>query len=135
MLQYQSDTSWRAALFYCGFLLLPWMWCVNVWLFWPDFRHGDDAVVLRCVHLALGLRAVCVSFWDVLALYHTPSSYVGDPVPASLSNCEADGLVCWELSRHAAVSSMFCCCVGSPSSLAAHLQHRCALLQGRSVWR
>ncbi|KAK9832821.1 hypothetical protein WJX81_004587 [Elliptochloris bilobata] len=34
-------------MFYSGFFLLPWMWCVNVWLFWPDFRHGDDVVLVK----------------------------------------------------------------------------------------
>jgi hypothetical protein len=35
------------ALFYAGWLFLPWLWAVNVWMFWPDFRHGD-AVVKTC---------------------------------------------------------------------------------------
>jgi hypothetical protein len=35
------------ALFYAGWLFLPWLWAVNVWMFWLDFRHGD-VVVKTC---------------------------------------------------------------------------------------
>lgn len=31
-----------------GFFALPWLWATNVWLFWPDFRHGRDPVVKLC---------------------------------------------------------------------------------------
>eukprot|EP00879_Flechtneria_rotunda_P001446 GHRR01001599.1.p1 GENE.GHRR01001599.1~~GHRR01001599.1.p1 ORF type:complete len:101 (-),score=0.03 GHRR01001599.1:1162-1464(-) len=35
--------SW-AALFFAGFALLPWLWAVNVWMFWPGLRQGDPVV-------------------------------------------------------------------------------------------
>ena len=34
--------------FYAGFLFLPWLWVVNLWLFWPDFRRGSDLVIQKC---------------------------------------------------------------------------------------
>lgn len=37
-----------AAVYHGGFALLPLLWLVNVWLFWPDFRHGHDPMVAKC---------------------------------------------------------------------------------------
>lgn len=35
--------------FYLGFACLPWFWACNVWLFAPDFWHGDrDLVIAKC---------------------------------------------------------------------------------------
>lgn len=34
-------------LFYAGWLFLPWLWAVNVWMFWPDFKNGD-VVIKQC---------------------------------------------------------------------------------------
>jgi len=34
-------------LFYGGFALLPWLWFTNVWLFWPEFRHGKDEEIQK----------------------------------------------------------------------------------------
>lgn len=34
-------------LFYAGFAALPWLWAVNVWMFWPEFNRGD-AVIRKC---------------------------------------------------------------------------------------
>jgi hypothetical protein len=43
--------------FYGGFAFLPFMWAMNVWLFWPDFWHPrGDPVVKRC-EPGLGRRA------------------------------------------------------------------------------
>ena len=36
------------ALFYGGLCLLPWLWFANIWLFWPEFRHGPDPEVKKC---------------------------------------------------------------------------------------
>ncbi|KAK9826991.1 hypothetical protein WJX74_002893 [Apatococcus lobatus] len=33
--------------FLAGCCLLPWVWFVNVWLFWPSFRTGSDAVMAK----------------------------------------------------------------------------------------
>lgn len=30
-----------------GFALLPLMWLVNVWLFWPEFRRGHDPEITK----------------------------------------------------------------------------------------
>jgi len=30
-----------------GFALLPWMWFVNVWFFWPHI-NGNDRVLKKC---------------------------------------------------------------------------------------
>lgn len=38
----------RLLVFYAGFALLPWLWVMNVWLFWHDFRHGRDSVIQKC---------------------------------------------------------------------------------------
>lgn len=27
---------------------MPWVWFVNVWLFWPSFRAGSDALMAQC---------------------------------------------------------------------------------------
>lgn len=40
--------SSQNAVFYGGCALLPWLWFVNVWLFWPDFIKGNDAIVSKC---------------------------------------------------------------------------------------
>lgn len=35
--------------YYLGFAALPWFWVVNIWLFLPDFWHGDrDPVIAKC---------------------------------------------------------------------------------------
>ena len=32
-----------------GFACLPWFWACNIWLFFPDFWHGDrDPAVTKC---------------------------------------------------------------------------------------
>lgn len=57
-------------MYYAGFLFLPLLWLVNVWLFWPDFVGGHDSVVKRYTkHSAV---AFCVSsclFLPWLLLY------------------------------------------------------------------
>ena len=39
-----------SAVYRGGFALLPLLWAVNVWLFWPDFRHAHDPEVAKCEH-------------------------------------------------------------------------------------
>ncbi|GFH11231.1 presenilin enhancer 2, partial [Haematococcus lacustris] len=34
-------------MFVAGFFCLPLLWGFNVWLFWPDFRSGRDAVLSK----------------------------------------------------------------------------------------
>jgi len=36
-------------------VLLPLMWAVNVWLFWPDFQHGHDPVIAKRAPMNLPL--------------------------------------------------------------------------------
>ena len=43
------------ALFGVGFALLPFFWAANVWLFWPHFWHGHDAVLKRCAFVCLAM--------------------------------------------------------------------------------
>ena len=40
-----------AAVFYFGFAFLPFLWFINVWLFWPEFKHGDAQIKKRECHL------------------------------------------------------------------------------------
>lgn len=42
-------------LFLAGFACLPWLWAVNVWMFWPDFKHGDP-VVKACEYGSAALQ-------------------------------------------------------------------------------
>jgi Presenilin enhancer-2 subunit of gamma secretase len=42
--------SVTSAVYRGGFALLPLLWAVNVWLFWPDFRHAHDPEVAKCEH-------------------------------------------------------------------------------------
>lgn len=44
-----SDVCFESTLFVAGFACLPWLWAVNVWMFWPDFKHGDP-IVKACKH-------------------------------------------------------------------------------------
>lgn len=37
-----------STLFIAGFACLPWLWAVNVWMFWPDFFRAGDPVVKAC---------------------------------------------------------------------------------------
>ena len=36
-----------SALYYTGFFGLPWLWIVNVWLFWPAVRAGSDPEITK----------------------------------------------------------------------------------------
>ncbi|KAL3159176.1 hypothetical protein ABBQ32_011160 [Trebouxia sp. C0010 RCD-2024] len=46
-------------MFYAGIFLLPWLWVMNVWLFWHDFRHGRDLVIQKYTrHSAAGFGLV-----------------------------------------------------------------------------
>jgi hypothetical protein len=46
------------ALFFAGFACLPLLWAANVWLFWPQFRHGSDPLVQKCGPHAPALHAL-----------------------------------------------------------------------------
>jgi len=35
------------ALFYAGFLLLPWLWLTSIWYFWPEFWRGTDPIICK----------------------------------------------------------------------------------------
>jgi Presenilin enhancer-2 subunit of gamma secretase len=37
-----------SVLFFAGFALLPWLWFVNIWFFFPAVRDGHDPVVSKC---------------------------------------------------------------------------------------
>lgn len=42
------SSDWpSASVFYAGFAFLPWLWLVNVWLFWHEFRAGQDLVIQK----------------------------------------------------------------------------------------
>lgn len=36
------------ALFLGGYVLLPWLWFANIWLFWPHLQRQGDPVVRKC---------------------------------------------------------------------------------------
>ncbi|DBA89760.1 hypothetical protein WJX79_000970 [Trebouxia sp. C0005] len=53
-------------IFYAGFAGLPWLWFVNVWLFWPDLRHGHDLTVQKYARWSatgFGVIAVLLLAW------------------------------------------------------------------------
>mmetsp|Transcript_29464 Transcript_29464/g.75128 ORF Transcript_29464/g.75128 Transcript_29464/m.75128 type:complete len:112 (-) Transcript_29464:520-855(-) len=50
--------------FYAGFVFLPLLWLVNVWLFWPDFIGGRDPVLCKYTRRS----AVCLSIWSAVFL-------------------------------------------------------------------
>lgn len=37
-----------AALYFAGYAGLPWLWIINVWLFWPTLRSQRDPVIMHC---------------------------------------------------------------------------------------
>ncbi len=43
-----------SALYLAGFAFLPWLWAVNVWMFWPHFKRSGDTVVKACEWLYRG---------------------------------------------------------------------------------
>lgn len=43
-LERDKARSLSKRVFIAGFACLPWLWAVNVWMFWPDFRAGDPVV-------------------------------------------------------------------------------------------
>ena len=45
--------AYRAALYYTGFFGLPWLWLVNIWLFWPAVRAGSDPEIMRRAPLSI----------------------------------------------------------------------------------
>lgn len=59
VLLYVAACHLLPALFVAGFACLPWLWAVNVWMFWPDFKHGDPVVKAR--ELTAGGR--CAKCW------------------------------------------------------------------------
>ncbi len=48
------------AVFYSGFLVLPWMWVVTVWLYWGEFIHGRDPVVKKCESAPVIMMRSCL---------------------------------------------------------------------------
>ncbi|KXZ56290.1 hypothetical protein GPECTOR_1g255 [Gonium pectorale] len=58
-------------MFYGGFLFLPLMWAMNVWLFWPDFRspRGDPIIKRYTKHSAIAFVVLTVAFLPWLLLY------------------------------------------------------------------
>ncbi|PSC70501.1 putative gamma-secretase subunit PEN-2 [Micractinium conductrix] len=61
-----------ARLYYLlGFAALPWFWACNVWLFLPDFWHGDrDPVVTKYTRRsALGFAVYTALFLPWMLLY------------------------------------------------------------------
>ena len=64
------------AVFFVGCALLPWLWLVNVWLFWPAFwGKNGNAVVKRCKwqHLRLSTEACGFTKSVLPALLQTPN--------------------------------------------------------------
>lgn len=57
-------------MFYAGFCFLPLVWFVNVWLFWPDFRHGGDSEVKKYTrYSAVGFVVYSILFLPWMLLY------------------------------------------------------------------
>lgn len=52
---FQADKARLIAkrMFYAGFACLPFVWIVNVWLFWHDFIHGHDMEVKKYTRYSL----------------------------------------------------------------------------------
>ncbi|KAK9855780.1 hypothetical protein WJX84_005776 [Apatococcus fuscideae] len=48
--------------FIAGWCLLPWIWFVNVWLFWPSFRAGSDPIKMYTRWSALGFIMTSLVF-------------------------------------------------------------------------
>eukprot|EP00884_Botryococcus_braunii_P000539 jgi/Botrbrau1/10486/Bobra.0133s0089.1 len=42
-------------MFRAGFFLLPWMWCVNIWYFWPEFIQPQNRIVKKYLNYSAGL--------------------------------------------------------------------------------
>lgn len=49
-----------------GFLLLPWSWLANVWLFWPELKHARDPLVYKCKRCMLHLELSANSCFGTL---------------------------------------------------------------------
>ena len=117
------------AVFFVGCALLPWLWLVNIWLFWPAFwDKNGNVVVKRCK-------------WQHLTLSTETCSFIGLPVTRtaadtqwSLAGCSllTSVLVSWSLtfalggfqaSHVAAATSLFShkctlsCITGGPQLL------------------
>lgn len=60
--------------FYAGWLFLPWLWAVNVWMFWPDFRHGDAVVKAYTRRSAACFAGWCCLFLPWMVLFMAAGS-------------------------------------------------------------
>eukprot|EP01025_Chloroclados_australasicus_P043326 TRINITY_DN4624_c0_g1_i5.p2 TRINITY_DN4624_c0_g1~~TRINITY_DN4624_c0_g1_i5.p2 ORF type:complete len:114 (+),score=5.29 TRINITY_DN4624_c0_g1_i5:193-534(+) len=58
-------------MFFAGCFLLPWMWIINVWYFWSDFRgQGVDPVLRKYTRWsAIGAAIVLVLFLPWMLTY------------------------------------------------------------------
>ena len=66
-------------LYLAGFFLLPLLWLVNVWYFWPVLRHGRDEVIVKCKSLlqqACCCRAILGQLSSSGSLFHCQDSYL-----------------------------------------------------------
>lgn len=106
------------ALFYAGFAALPWLWAVNVWMFWPDFRSGD-VVVKTCActlaHEGAREQALAAAAWHACA-----------PRLTRMHRRRRCRPPCAALRRHAALGGMLCRMAAVVPAVAAGVHDRWA---------
>uniref|UniRef100_A0A061R002 Presenilin enhancer 2 n=2 Tax=Tetraselmis sp. GSL018 TaxID=582737 RepID=A0A061R002_9CHLO len=58
-------------IYYGGFALLPWLWAVNVWLFWPELRGQNDPEVKKYARRsAIGFLVLTALFLPWVMVYY-----------------------------------------------------------------
>lgn len=96
-IHHEAAHSQARNFFYAGFLLLPWLWFVNCFYFWPVLRHRQSDPVLRsyivrsaigfivytsllliwALAFAIGGERMFGSSWKNLAVYDLADSFEG----------------------------------------------------------
>ncbi len=68
-------------MFQFGFAFLPFLWLMNIWLFWPDFRspQGDAVIRKYTRYSAWGLLVSSLLFWPWFFFYVSAGASVMNP--------------------------------------------------------
>ena len=115
-------------MFFVGCALLPWLWLVNIWLFWPAFwGKNGNAVVKRCkwaafetgyrdmrLHQVTVTRAVADTQWSLAGCSLLTSVLVSWSLTFALGGFQASHVA---VASHVLRNCPLSCITGGPHLL------------------
>ncbi|GAB2279174.1 hypothetical protein Dimus_013826 [Dionaea muscipula] len=62
----EESLPYARRFFKFGFLLLPWLWAVNCFYFWPVLRHSPSFPTIHpSLHVTLEINAYALYYWFI----------------------------------------------------------------------